>query len=89
MPVSTAPFVPGTKWFIRTVTYHLTGEVVRVEGGFLVLKDAAWIADTERFSDAIRHGKLREVEPVDDAVVNLAAITDAFPWVHDLPRTQF
>ncbi len=88
MPVSPTPFKPGSKWFIRTVTYHLTGEVVRVDGGFIQLKDAAWIADTERFSDAIRKGKLREVEPVDDAVVNIAAITDAFPWVHDLPRTQ-
>lgn len=81
-------FEVGDKLFIRTVTYHLVGEITQVHDGFLRLKDAAWVADTERFAQAISKGALREVEPVGDAIVNTAAITDAFPWCHELPLKQ-
>ena len=43
-------FKVGDKLFIRTVTYHLVGEITEVADGFLRLKDAAWVADTERFA---------------------------------------
>jgi hypothetical protein len=80
-------FEIGRAYFIRTVTYHLTGLVRGItEDGFLLLSDAAWIADSGRFNEAIRTGKLNEVEPVDEALVNLASVTDAFPWTHPLPR---
>lgn len=78
----------GKAWFIRTVTYHLTGMVTARIGDFLVLKDAAWIADSGRFMNAIKDGKLNEVEPVGDAIVNLGSITDMFPWRHALPVKQ-
>lgn len=78
----------GKKWFIRTVTYHLTGKVEKIVGNFLVLKDAAWIADSGRFMEAIKNGTLKEVEPVGQAIVNLNSIVDMFPWKHDLPLTQ-
>jgi hypothetical protein len=78
----------GKKLFIRTVTYHLTGEVVKRIGNFIQLKKAAWIADSGRFMDAIKDGKLSEVEPVGEAWVNLNSITDMFPWKHDLPQIQ-
>jgi hypothetical protein len=81
------PLVSG-KWFIRTITYHMVGEVVREAGGFLVLKNASWVADSGRFMQAIKGGKLNEVEPVGDAVVALASIVDAFPWAHALPTEQ-
>jgi len=81
------PLVDG-KWFIRTVTFHLVGKVVRRVGQFLVLKDASWVADSGRFMQALRSGELAEVEPVGDAVVNVLSIVDAFPWVHDLPNKQ-
>ena len=81
------PLASG-KWFIRTVTYHLVGRVVRRVGEFYVLKDAAWVADSGRFMQAIKDGALSEVEPVGDAIVALASIVDAFPWKHDLPKTQ-
>ena len=82
------PFEVGQAYFIRTVTYHLTGEVVKVEGQFLILRKAAWIADSGRFMQAIQDGTLNEVEPVGEAIVNLASITDAFPWKHALPEKQ-
>ena len=37
---------------------------------------------------AIKDGKLNEVEPVGDAIMNTDAINDAFPWVHALPDKQ-
>jgi len=74
----------GKKLFIRTVTYHLTGEVEKIVGSFLKLKDAAWIADSGRFMNAIKD----EVEPVGDALVNISSIVDMFPWKHNLPKEQ-
>ena len=82
------PFEVGKSYFIRTVTYHLTGKVKTIVGKFLVLEDAAWIADSGRFSNAIKKGTLNEVEPVGDAIVNTDSIADAFPWVHALPKEQ-
>jgi hypothetical protein len=83
----TDPMVGG-KWFIRTVTFHHVGLVVRRVGEFLVLKDASWVADSGRFMDALKKGTLAEVEPVGDALVNVSSIVDAFPWIHDLPTQQ-
>jgi hypothetical protein len=83
------PFVIGGKYFIRTVTYFATGEVVAIHGDFLELTDAAWVADTGRFRQAIMNGVLNEVEPVEVPMyVNMNSITDAFAWVHALPKTQ-
>jgi hypothetical protein len=83
-----SPFQIGKSYFIRTVTYHLIGKVTAIKAGFLILADASWVADSGRFMNAIKNGSLNEVEPVGDAIVNLAAITDAFPWVHTLPKDQ-
>ena len=83
----TDPMVGG-KWFIRTVTFHHVGLVVRRVGEFLVLKEASWVADSGRFMDAVKKGTLAEVEPVGDALVNVSSIVDAFPWIHDLPTQQ-
>lgn len=83
---SKLPFKVGEKYFIRTVTYHMTGKVKKISGGFLVLDDASWIADSGRFNEAINEGKLNEVEPVDVLVfLNISSITDAFEWRHALP----
>ncbi len=78
----------GEKYYFRTVTYHLTGRVIRKVGDFLELEDAAWIASSGRFMQAIKDGELDEVEPVGGAFVNLTATTDFFPWKHDLPGEQ-
>jgi hypothetical protein len=83
------PFKVGEKWFFRTVTFHVVGEITELcARGFVRLKDAAWVADTERFTQAIEKGALREVEPVGAVVVNTGAVTDAFPWTHSLPLKQ-
>ena len=78
----------GEKFFFRTVTYHMTGKVKKVIGNILHLEDAAWIADSGRFMNAIKEGKLNEVEPVGTAFLNINSITDFFPWKHSLPKEQ-
>lgn len=78
----------GEKFYFRTVTYHLTGRVKRVIGSLIELENAAWIADSGRFMNAIKEGKLNEVEPVGRAYVNINTVTDIFPWKHKLPETQ-
>lgn len=83
------PFEIGKPYFIRTVTYFATGRVKAIVGQFLVLEEAAWIADTGRFSDALAKGVMDEVEPIEgEMFINTASITDAFPWNHQLPREQ-
>lgn len=78
----------GKKVFIRTVTYHLVGKVEKVVDGFIKLSGASWIADSGRFSQAIKEGTLNEVEPVEKAWVSLGSIVDIFPWNHELPTKQ-
>ncbi len=83
------PFDSGKSYFIRTVTYHVLGKVKDIKGDFLVLQNASWIADSGRFGEAIVKGTLSEVEFTGEAIVNVNAITDAYPWTHDLPdRTK-
>jgi hypothetical protein len=86
-----SPYNIGKNYFIRTVTHYLTGKLLRVTAKELVLKDAAWIADTGRFMQAIRDGKLNEVEPYPDnqeLIVGRGSIIDAVEWTHVLPREQ-
>jgi hypothetical protein len=78
----------GEKFFFRTVTYHLTGRVKKVIGSILELENAAWIADSGRFMQAIKEGTLNEVEPVGRAYININSVTDFFPWKHPLPEKQ-
>ena len=83
------PFVVGNAYLIRTVTMILTGRVHGVVGQFLVLTDAAWIADTGRFSDVLKTGNPNEVEPADGPVfVGLGSVIDAYQWSKPLPRIQ-
>ena len=78
----------GEKFFFRTVTYHLTGRVKKVIGSILELENAAWVADSGRFMQAIKEGVLNEVEPVGRAFININSVCDFFPWKHELPSKQ-
>lgn len=83
------PYRVGENYFIRTVTHHLTGKLVKVTSKELVLEDAAWIADDGRFHDALKTGVLKEVEPFpDEIIVGRGALIDACVWKHKLPREQ-
>ena len=84
------PYDVGKNYLVRTVTMILTGRLVEVGPQELVLEDAAWIADTERWWDSLSTGKLREVEPYPEGrvIVGRGGIIDACVWAHALPRTQ-
>lgn len=80
---------PGNRVFIRTVTHHHTGEVVSYDEHEIVLKNAAWIADDGRFSNAIASGEFEEVEPFPDGaivVIGRGSIIDAV-GISALPRS--
>ena len=80
----------GKKYFIRTVTMHLTGELIKVTRQELVLKDAAWIADSGRFNEAIRDpSKCSEVEPFSrPAIVGRGSIVDATEIPHIITEVK-
>ncbi len=79
----------GEAYLIRTVTMHYTGRVVNVTDSDIELSDAAWIADTGRFHDALKNGTLNEVEPyVGNVFVSRGCIVDFTRWRHALPRDQ-
>lgn len=79
----------GLDVLVRTVTMIYTGHVVHIDAATIVLSDAAWIADTGRFADALTSGTLSEVEPYPGHVyVSRAAVVDITRWDHPLPRTQ-
>lgn len=80
------PFKVGEAYLIRTVTYHILGRVKSIKGNFLVMTEASWVADSGRFNEAIGKGILNEVEYVGDAIVAMTAISDAYPWLHKLPK---
>jgi len=75
----TSPWVIGEKYQIRTVTMTLTGELIFIGDKELLLKDAAWIADTGRFSEALEdQTKYSEVEPFkENVIVGRGSIVDA------------
>jgi hypothetical protein len=83
------PWQLGEPYLIRTVTHYLIGRLVLVTAQELVLENAAWVADTGRFSEALNSGNLCEVEPYPDgvpAIVGRGSLIDAGRWLHDIPR---
>ena len=75
------PFEIGLVYLIRTVTMIDVGRVIAVGEHELVLEDAAWIADTGRFSDALKKCEFNEVEPFPDGkvIIGRGSIIDAVP----------
>jgi hypothetical protein len=78
LPVS-HPYEIGKPYLIRTVSMIDTGRIVEVTAQEIVLEDAAWIADTGRFSDALKSCNFGEVEPFPDGrvIINRSSVIDA------------
>ncbi len=86
--ISTLDDLVGQKLFIRTVTYHALGKVVKRMGAFIQLETATFVADSGKFSEAIKNGTLSEYEYVGTMWVNLSSVVDFFPWKHELTKTS-
>jgi hypothetical protein len=85
------PYHIGKNYFIRCVTHYYTGRLVRVTAQELVLEDAAWIADTGRFAQAIETGDFSEVEPypaIHELIIGRGAVVDAIEGSWNLPKKQ-
>ena len=75
------PFEIGKAYLIHSATVVNVGRVVSITGGFIVLEDAAKIADTSRYSD--------EVKPYPDGCfIAISGIIDAYPWRYPLPLAR-
>lgn len=83
------PWEIGKVYLIRTVTMIDTGLLVAVTEHELVLEDAAWIADTGRFADAVEKAEFGEVEPfpAGRVIVGRGALIDAVK-IKKSPRSQ-
>ena len=79
----------GKIYLIRTVTMIDTGRLVAVTEQELVLEDAAWIADTGRFAQAVKKAEFGEVEPFPDGrvIIGRGAVIDAVQ-ITIAPRSQ-
>jgi len=88
--VSPDPWEIGKVYLIRTVTMIDTGRLVAVTPQELVLEDAAWIADTGRFAQAVETAEFGEVEPFPvgrRVIIGRGSIIDAVTIDH-APRSQ-
>lgn len=61
----------GKPYLIRTVTMIDTGTLVAVTEHEIILRDAAWIADTGRFAQSLESCEFGEVEPFPDGLVGI------------------
>ena len=89
--ISSLDELVGKKIFVRTVTYHLLGEVTKVVGNLVFMENASWVADSKRFSEFVK-GKISddaEIEYVGDYFFNIQSVTDGCFWKGKLPnKTQ-
>ena len=82
------PLTVGNAVFVRTVTGYYTGLLAEITNTDLLLTDAAWIADTGRWNNALVTGQLEDIEPYPDPTsVSRGSVVDVTTWKHPLPRT--
>ena len=76
---TTGPWEIGKNYLVRTVTMIDTGKLVAVGAQELVFEDAAWIADTGRFSGSLQTVNFNEVEPFPEGrvIIGRGSIIDA------------
>lgn len=84
------PYEIGGMYQLRTVTHIITGKVLEVGDKEIVVTNAAWIADTGRYTQAVATAEYEEVEPYPaDAkvIIGRGSIIDAIK-IPKLPKDQ-
>ena len=77
----------GDKVLIRTVIFHYIGRIEFIDDTDIILAEASWLAESERFGETLRTGKVRELEAYPDGVgLARQSVVDWCEWSHDLPR---
>ena len=76
------PYEIGKNYFIRTVTNYYTGTLLWVGTQEIMMENVSWIADTGRFSNALKDSTLNEVEPYPEGpvIIGRGSIIDASEW---------
>ena len=85
------PYKIGKNYIIRTVTMIFVGTLKEVTPQELVLTDAAWIPETERYTDMLANGQVKKCEPFpngNDVIIGRGALIDCCIWNNPLLRTQ-
>ena len=77
----------GDKVLIETPAKYWSGRVVTVDAMAIRLVEAAWVASTGRFAQAIKSGEMDEVEPCGVVTVACAAVMAILP-LPKLPAVQ-
>ena len=87
--MSDAHWKIGANYLIRTATMIDAGKLVAVTEHELVLEDAAWVADTGRFAQAVEKAEFGEVEPfpAGRVVLGRGSVIDAVQ-IKLAPRSQ-
>ena len=84
-----SPYHFGRAYLVRTVTNYFSGRLLGIYEHELVLENAAWIADTGRFSEALKTGVMSEVEPIPGPVIiGRGAIVDVCEWPEAKPLPE-
>lgn len=83
------PYQVGKTYLVRAVTFYYIGILKSVYAHELSFSSASWVADTGRYHDALKTGKLNEVEPIlGDLIVGRGSIVDMVEWNHKPPMEQ-
>ena len=80
----------GKKYMFRTVTHIVTGQLLSIHPDGLRVRNAAWVASTGRYMQAVASGNFDEVEPYPAervVIVNFSAMIDAVE-LPKLPSSQ-
>jgi len=81
------PYEIGKNYMFLTVTRYYTGTLVDVTPTELVISNAAWVAHTDRYSNALNTGVLRSVEPIPGQVIlGRGGMIEISEWTHTLPK---
>jgi hypothetical protein len=77
----------GKSYYIRALNHNYVGRLKEITDQFLVLEDASWIVDDNRFHVTLKDGTFCELEPYkDDVYVSRKNICDITEFTHPLPR---
>ena len=87
-----SPYDPwvGKNIAIRGVTMIDVGRLVKVYPQELLIEDASWIPETDRWAQFLEDGSHKECEPYPNGrvVIGRGSICEVAEWGHALPRTQ-
>jgi hypothetical protein len=80
-------FLVGQAYYVETFGKFFVGRVSHLTGTTVTLDQAAWVAQTGRYSEFLAKGRAdgMEVEPMGDGLeLSLAYISVKRPWPHKL-----